>query len=276
LSSVARAFTIPHLDHVGRVTQWRVVVSEWTKLRSLRSTRWSLAVATVLALGLSIVFASVLSSRWGHLSPHDRADQHPLDVALAGVNVAQLAIGVLGVLVITGEYSTGMIRSSLIAVPKRLPMLWAKALVYAVVTFTLMVPAVVVAFFASQAILDRHHILQISFTHPGVARSVIGGAVYLMLIGLFALGLGAIVRNTAGGIASFAAIMFVIPPLMNLLPSSWNHAISGYLPSEAGRSIFSLTPDAHRLAPASGLAVFCAYIAVTLAIAAYLLVKRDA
>jgi hypothetical protein len=151
-----------------------------------------------------------------------------------------------------------------------------RAALFKALAFALMLPAVVVAFFASQAILDRHHILQISFTHPGVTRSVIGGAVYLMLIGLFALGLGAIVRNTAGGIATFAAIMFVIPPLMNLLPSSWNDAISGYLPSEAGRSMFSLTPDAHRLGPGPGLAVFCAYIAVTLAIAAFLLIKRDA
>ena len=106
-----------------------------------------------------------------------------------------------------------------------------------------------ISFFASQAILSRHHILQISFSHPGVARSVIGGASYLMLVGIFALGIGAIVRNTAGGIATFAGIFFVIPPLMNILPTSWNNAISQYLPSEAGRQIFSITHDAHSLTP---------------------------
>jgi ABC-2 type transport system permease protein len=275
VSSLAGAVSIPRLEHVGRVTQARVALSEWTKLRSLRSTRWSLLVGTVLTVGLPLVFAAVLSSRWGHLSPHERADRHPLDVALAGVNVSQLAIGVLGVLVITGEYSTGMIRATFTAVPKRLPVLWAKAAVYAVVSFLLMLPAVVIAFFASQAILSRHHILQISFSHPGVARSVIGGALYLTLIGAFTLGLGSIVRNTAGGIATFAAIMFVIPPLMNLLPSSWNNAISPYLPSSAGRSIFSLTPGAHSLAPWPGLALFCGYIALVLAIAAVPLVRRD-
>jgi len=105
-----------------------------------------------------------------------------------------------------------------------------------------------VAFFTSQAILGSHEILQISFTHPGVSRSVLGGAVYLTLIGIFALALGAIVRNTAGGIAAFAAIMFVIPPLLNVLPSSWNDAINPYLPSSAARSIFSLTHGAHELA----------------------------
>jgi ABC-type transport system involved in multi-copper enzyme maturation permease subunit len=275
MSTAAHTVTVPRLEHVGRVTQAHVLRSEWTKLRSLRSTRWALLVATVLGIGLSVVFAFVLSSRWGHLSPHERADRHPLDVALAGVNVAQLAIGVLGVLVITGEYSTGMIRSTFVAVPKRLPVLWAKAVVFAAVSCVLMLPSVLVAFFASQAILGRHHILQISFGHPGVARSVIGGAVYLMLIGIFALGLGAIVRNTAGGIATFAAIMFVIPPLMNLLPTSWNNAITQYLPSDAGRSLFSLSPGNHHLSPGAGAALFCGYIAVTLAIAAVLLMRRD-
>jgi hypothetical protein len=209
------------------------------------------------------------------MSLRDRADRHPLDIALAGVNVAQLAIAVLGVLVITGEYSTGMIRASFTAVPKRLPVLWAKLGVYAVVTFLLMLPSVVIAFFGSQAILGRHHILQISFSHPGVTRAVIGGAVYLLLIGVFALAIGAMIRNTAGGIATFAAIFFVIPPLLNILPTSWNNAISPWLPDAAGRSIFSLTHGAHSLAPWPGFALFCGYALVAVAAAAILLVRRD-
>jgi hypothetical protein len=266
---------LPRLEHKGRVTRARVALSEWTKLRSLRSSRWSLLVASVLTIGFPLLFATILSNRWSHLSLRERAHRDPLDVALSGVHVAQLAIGVLGVLVITGEYSTGMIRSTFIAVPKRLPVLWAKAAVYAVVTFVLMVPAVLLAFFGSQAILRNHHILELSFSHPGVARTVIGGAVYLVLIGVFSLGLGAIVRNTAGGIATFAAIMFVIPPLLNILPSSWNNAINPYLPSTAGDAIFSLTHGSDTLAPWPGFALFCGYTALSLAIAAVLLVRRD-
>ena len=178
-------------------------------------------------------------------------------------------------LVITGEYSTGMIRASFTAVPKRLPVLWAKTAVFASVAFLLMLPPVLISFFASQTILSRHHILQISFSHPGVARSVIGGAVYLMLVGIFALAIGAIVRNTAGGIATFAGIFFVIPPLMNILPASWNNAISQYLPSEAGRQIFSLTHGSHTLSPWPGGMLFVGYCALALAIAALLLVRRD-
>lgn len=275
MSGVAAEIRVPPLERAGRVTQARVALSEWTKLHSLRSTRWSLLVATVLTIGFPLLFASILSSRWGQMSAHERSDHHPLDVALAGVNVSQLAIAVLGVLVITGEYSTGMIRASFTAVPRRLPVLWAKTGIYAVVSFFLMLPSVVVAFFASQAILSRHHILQISFSHPGVARAVIGGAVYLTLVGILALAIGAIVRNTAGGIATFAGIFFVVPPLLNVLPTSWSNAINPYLPSEAGRSIFSLTHGIHSLAPGPGLALFVGYAALALAIAAVLLVRRD-
>ena len=275
MSAVSQAQQIPRLPHTGRVTQLRVALSEWTKLRSLRSTLWSLFAGVLLTILLPVLFAAITSSHWGSMSPHERADRHPLDIALAGVNVSQLAIAVLGVLVITGEYSTGMIRASFTAVPKRLPVLWAKTGVFAVTAFLLMLPPVLIAFFASQAILSRHHILQISFSHPGVARAVIGGAVYLMLVGIFALGIGAIVRNTAGAIATFAGIFFVIPPLMNILPSNWNHAISKVLPSEAGRQLFSLTHDANSLSPTAGGLLFVGYCALTLAIAAVLLVRRD-
>jgi ABC-2 type transport system permease protein len=275
MSSATSAVSLPTLPERGRVTQARVGLSEWTKFASLRSTRWSLAVGILLTIALPILFAAVTASRWAHMSLQDQADRQPLDIALAGVNIAQLAIAVLGVLVITGEYSTGMIRSTMIAVPRRLPVLWAKIAVYAVVSFVLMVPAVLIGFFGSQAVLSGHHILQISFGAPGVARSVLGGALYVMLVGIFALGIGSIVRNTAGGIATFAGIFFVIPPLMNILPTSWNHAISQYLPSEAGRQVFSLHHAAHSLSPLWGGLLMLGYCAVTVAVAAVLLVRRD-
>jgi ABC-2 type transport system permease protein len=275
MSEVSLTAPLPRLTHTGRVTQLRVILSEWTKLRSVRSTRWSLLIGSLLTIGFPLLFAAVTSSHWGHMSPHERADRNPLDIALAGVNVSQLAIAVLGVLFITAEYSTGMIRASFTAVPKRLPVLWAKLGVFSVVAFVISLPAVLIAFFASQAILNRHHILQISFSHGGVARSVIGGAVYLMLVGAFAMAFGAIIRNTAGGISAFAAIFFVIPPLLNVLPTSWNNAINPYLPSEAARSIFSLTHGAHSLAPGPGAALFVGYTAIAIAIAAVLLVRRD-
>ena len=275
MSTLAPTVHLPRLDVTGRVAFHRVLLSEWTKLRSVRSTKWSLFAGFLLTIAFPVIFSFVTRSHWGSMSPSDRAGRHPLDIALAGVNVAQLAVAVLGVLLISAEYSTGSIRSTFTAVPKRLPVLWAKLLDYAVVSLVLMVPAVLASFFASQAILHNIQQLQISFTDPGVARSVLGGAIYVMLVGVFALAIGAIVRNTAGGIATFAAVFFVLPPLMFTLPTSWNNAISQYLPSEAGRQIFSLTHGNHSLSPWPGGLLFVAYCALVLGIAAVLLVRRD-
>lgn len=273
MSSVAHVPSVPRLAHEGRVTQTRVALSEWTKLRSVRSTRYSLIAAVLFTIGLAALACAVVSHHYPSMSPQDRADFHPLEVNLVGVQLAQLAIGILGILVITAEYSTGMIRASMTAVPKRLPVLWAKALVYGLVTAALMIPAVLIAFFIGQAILSRHNI-NAAFSDPGVARALFGAALYLTVVGLFGLGLGAIVRNTAGGIATFVAIMFVLPPLMNVLPASWNDAASPYLPLAAGEAIMSVTGGNH-LSPWVGLLLFCGYAAAALAVAAVLLVRRD-
>lgn len=267
------AVTVP-AQLASRVTQARVARSEWTKLRSVRSTRWSLLVTLLLIVGLGILVCVIFNSRWPHLDPRERADFHPLRANLAGVNFAQLAIGVLGVLVITAEYSTGMIRSTLSAVPRRLPVLWGKALVFGAVAFLVSLPAVLITFFAGQAILSGQHI-NTTISHPGVLRALFGAALFMTVMGLFGLGLGAIVRSTAGGISLLAAIVFVLPPIMGLLPSSFSNSVDPYLPSNAGGAIWTINPDPGTLAPWAGFAVFCAYAAVAIAIAAVLMVRRD-
>jgi hypothetical protein len=231
-------------------------------------------VTLLLTIGIGILACAVFASRWPHLSLGDRLRFHPLRVSLAGVNLAQLSIGVLGVLVISGEYTTGMIRSTFSAVPKRLPVLWAKASVFAAVTFAVSLPAVLIVFFAGQSILSSQHI-QIAFSHPGVPRAVIGAALFLTVMGVFGLGIGAIVRNTAGSIVSLVGIMFVLPPILGLLPSSWSDAINPYLPSSAAGVLWTITPEGHTLSPWAGFALFCGYAAASLAIAAALMVRRD-
>jgi hypothetical protein len=257
----------------------RVAVSEWTKLRTLRSTRYSLLAGVALTIGFAIIPALINATRWNTMSAVDKAGFRPLETTLIGVSFAQLAFGVLGVLIISGEYSTGMIRSTFAAVPKRLPVLWAKTGVFGLVTFALALPATVIAFFSAQAILKGHslngHDIALSFSDPGVSRAVIGGAIYLTISALFGLGLGAILRNTAAGISAFAAILFVLPPLMGVLPSSWDNAISPYLPSNAGGAIMQTGSPAHTLAPWTGLGLFAAYTAVVIAIAAIQLRRRD-
>jgi ABC-2 type transport system permease protein len=278
--STITALPVPRTRiHTGRVTQMRVALSEWTKLRTVRSTRYSLLAAVAMTIGFAIIPALVNANRWNTMSTIDKAGFNPLETSLIGVSIAQLAIGVLGVLVISGEYSTGMIRSTFAAVPKRLPVLWGKAGVFGLVTFVLTLPSTVIAFFAAQAILKGHsfngHDIALSFSDPGVARAVIGGALYLTVAGLFGLGLGAILRSTAGGISAFAGVLFVLPPLMNVLPASWNDAISPYLPSNAGTAIMQTGNPAHTLAPWTGLGVFAAYTAIVMAIAAIQLRRRD-
>jgi ABC-2 type transport system permease protein len=261
--------------HAGRVTQRHVIRSEWTKLWSLRSTRWSLLFAVVTMAGLGILIAAVSMSRWSHLSPHERATFDSIDRSLGGYHLAQLAIGVLGVLVISGEYSTGMIRSSLMAVPRRLPVLWAKIAVFATVTFTLMLASAFIAFFAAQAILTAHHV-NVTLAHPHALRTLVGTVLFVTVTGILCVALGTIIRRTAGGIATFAGLLFVLPGINEILPSSISNSINPYLPSSAGGAIATAVPDAHTLSPWAGFALYSGYTLAALALAAYLLVRRDA
>jgi ABC-2 type transport system permease protein len=260
----------------GRVTTAHVLRSEWTKLRTLRSTRWSLLAALVAMAGLGPLVAAVQMSRWLQLEPHERAAYDAINTGVGGYHLAQLAIGVLGVLVISGEYATGMIRSSFMAVPHRLPVLGAKAAVFAAVTFVLMLVASLVSFFAVQAIVTQHGV-QHSLGDPGALRVVIGTALFLTVLGVLCVGLGGLVRNTAGGIATFVGLLFVLPGISAILPSSINDAISPYLPINAGTTIATSTFDStHHLAPWAGFALFCGYAAIALVAAAVGLLRRDA
>jgi hypothetical protein len=259
----------------GRVTQMRVARSEWTKLWSLRSTRWSLLAAFVSML-IGIGIALVQMSRWTTLPLDERLRYDAIDTGVGGYHLAQLAIGVLGVLVISGEYSTGMIRSSFMAVPKRLPVFAAKLGIYAAVTFVLMLVATFVSFFVVQAVVAGHHVNH-SLGDPHALRAVVGTALFLTVLGALGMGLGALIRNTAGGIAAFVGLLFVLPGITALLPASTGDAINPYLPLNAGFTVTTSTfENSHHLSPWGGFAVFCAYAAVIIAAAAVQMVRRDA
>jgi ABC-type transport system involved in multi-copper enzyme maturation permease subunit len=260
----------------GRVTQMNVVRSEAIKLGTLRSTRWSLMVAVIAQSLLGIAIAVVQMNRWSHLSAHDRATFDSIDVGVGGYHLAQLAIGVLAVMVITGEYSTGMIRSSFMAVPKRLPVLWAKLGVFSAVTFVLMLVSTAVSFFVVQAVVAQHDV-QHAIGDPHALRAVVGTALFLTVLGILAIGIGALVRNTAAGIALFVFLLFVLPGITALLPQSIDESVSQYLPLNAGFTVATSTFDnSHHLAPWTGFALFCGYAAVAVAVAAIGLRRRDA
>ena len=182
----------------------------------------------------------------------------------------------LGVLLISGEYSTGMIRSSLTAVPRRLPVLWAKLGVFAGVVFSVTLVTSFVSFFLGQALLSSHH-LNVAISAPGALRSVIGAALYATVAGMIGMALGGLLRNTAAGISTFVAVFFVIPPLTDLLPSSWSSHFAQYLPSNAGEVLFGGGRGlAHPLAPWTGFGVLCAYAVVLIGFAAWRLRRADA
>ena len=263
-------------DPALKVTQARVLVSEFTKFRTVRSTVWTLLVAVVLMIGISALFSAVTASQYHTFDAADRATFNPVSISLSGMMFAVVAFGVLGVLMISGEYSTGMIRSSLTAVPRRLPVLWGKLAVFAGVIFSISLVASVISFFLGQALLNSNH-LGVSVTAPGALRSIVGAALYVTVSGMIGVALGALFRNTAAGIATFAGVFFVIPPLTGLLPASISDHLSQYLPSYAGNAVWGGARSVtNALSPWTGFAVLCGYAVVVIAAAALRLRRVDA
>jgi ABC-2 type transport system permease protein len=256
-----------------RVTFPRVVHMEWIKLRSLRSTLYTLTITVALVIGLGLLFSSLVGSGQG---PGEDDFSDPTSISLGGVMLASLAVAVLGVLMSAGEYATGSIRATLAAVPSRLPVLWGKVIVFAMVSFALMLVAVLGAFLAGQSVLSSRGLDTTALSDPGVFRALVGAAVYLTGAGLIGLAVGVLLRNTAGAITLVVGALFVVPGLIQLLPSSWNDAIGPYLPSNAANAFMSVRTSGDSLSSGSGVAVFAVYLVVLLAGAAVLLKRRDA
>ena len=262
----------------GRVTWIGVVRSEWIKLRSLRSTWYSLLAVVLIIDGLGTLFSALRAHRMENVIGRN-GEIFGIDatqISLRGAFLAQLAIGVLGALVITGEYATGMIRSSLAAVPRRQPVLWTKAAVFAATVLVVSLVATVIGFLLGQQALASTH-QQATLSTPGALRAVIGAAVYLTLIGLLAVGLGFLIRSTAGAIATLVGIVLVAPLLANALPSPYSDDVIKYLPLSAGQRIIStVNPDPNQLAPWAGIGVTALYALAALVAGAVLLNRRDA
>ncbi len=195
--------------------------------------------------------------------------------ALGGLDFAQLAIGVLGVLVVAGEYSTGMIRSTLAAVPKRLPVLWSKAATYGVVALIVATVGAFAGFLASSPALHGTD-MALGLSSAGVLRSLFGAGLYLALVGVLGVALGALIRSVAGGIGLLVGMLILMPLLTDLLPASLKQDVTPYLPGNAGGSMFALHQTANTLSPAAGLAVFAGWVAVMLAAGAWRLNHSDA
>jgi ABC-2 type transport system permease protein len=259
----ARSTTSAH-----RVTFARVTRSEWIKFWTLRSSWVTLLAAVVGVIVIGQLIGYNTGKSWSHLAPEDSA---PSGV-MQGYYLGQLLVGVLGVLFVSGEYSTGMIRSTLAAVPTRLPVLGAKALVFGIIALATMVPTCIVAYLGAMAF--RSH-----FGHgaslDGNLRVVIGTGVYLALVGLLGGAIGWIVRNTPGGISSLVALLLVVPVLLQVIPGNAVKSVAKYLPSEAGSSFVSSVRAPDTLGPWTGLVVMAVWVVAATVLAAVLLKRRD-
>lgn len=248
-----------------------VLRSEWTKLRSLRSMMLCAGLIVIAMIGIALA----LGIRWSRQTGAMPDDFDPTLVSLSGVYLAQIVVGAVGVLTISSEYTTGMIRASFSAVPQRPAVLAAKALVLSAAMLVLGEITGFASFTLGQALLAHKH-AGASLGDPGVLRAVAGAGLYLPAVALLGFGLGAVVRHTAGALSSFFGILFAPSALADLLPASWRDAIIEYLPANAGSQIFTIVQKDGALAPWTGLGVFCLYAVAAVAAGFALVSRRDA
>ncbi|GIT79235.1 ABC transporter permease [Leifsonia sp. LS1] len=277
----------PH-EHstLGRLSFPRVVRSEWIKLRTLRSTFWTLASVIVLVIGIAALVATAIPEKsvlFGEVPQSQRAGieaqaaQFATSASTAGLTFAALVIAVLGVLVISGEFSTGMIRSSFAAVPRRFPVFLAKALVLFGVSFVVGLVSSAASWAVALPILNGKG-------YPGdllasdTLWAIVGAGAYLGLVAVFALGVGAILKSTAGGIAAALGVLLVLPIIANLVSSltktQWVQDAGHYLLSSAGTGLAGVTNGT--LEPWANILTAIAWAVVSFVVGALLLQRRDA
>lgn len=253
-----------------------VLASEWTKMRSVRSTMWTVFVTVFVGVGLGAVVTSARASRFSTRSIAAQLAFDPTRSSLSGLLFAQLAIGVLGVLAVSAEYSTGTIRDSLAAVPRRSWVLTAKAAVFGAIALVVGEVVSFASFLLGQQILSGKTPTA-SLSDPSALRAVFGGGLYLFALGLLALGIAAIIRHTPTAISTFVGILLILPIITSVLPSSYGDDIGRFLPADIGTVMISAHHQgSEAFNPWVGFALLCAYAVVILVIGGYLLVRRDA
>ncbi len=246
-----------------------LLASEWTKFRSVRSTYWSLLVAVVTPIGASALVAFAFAHQPASAGP----PPDPLLPEVLSLEYAVIAVSVMGVLAFSAEYSTGLIRTTFAAAPRRRAVLAAKAVVLGTVTLAAGELVAFVSFFLAQAILSGHH-LGVSLSRPGVPGAVLAAGLLLCACTLLGLALGAIIRHTAGGIAATIAVI-VLPGIVALLPAPWSGRLGRFTLLEAARQVTALHPAANLFSPGLSLLVVLAWPAAALAAAAVLITRRD-
>jgi ABC-2 type transport system permease protein len=259
----------------GRYGIADLVRSEWTKLRTVRSTTWTLGMTLLIGLAASAIATGVTRAHWTTLSASNKASFHPVEVSLMGVSLGgTLMLGILGILVVSSEYATGTIRATLAAAPRRRMVLAAKVLVFGTVTLVVAEIVAFASFLLGQALLTSPA-RRATLSSPGALRAVAGIGLFLCVVGLLALGIAILVRHTAGAISAYVGVILVLPIIVSALPGSLQNHIERLLPLEIGSAMIN-NPAPDAFGPWIGFLILCGYTAVILALGTVLLVRRDA
>jgi hypothetical protein len=247
--------------------------SEWIKFRSVRSAPAALLAAALFVLGGAVVMAAGYRSGWATMSAGEKASFDPVYTSLSGIELAQLSVGALGVMTMTGEYTSGLIRGTFTATPQRVQVVAIKALIFVTSVWALSTALSFGAFFIGQSLLTspaKH----VAIGDPGVLTAVLGGGLYLTLIGLFGLFIGVLLRRTAAALIALFVLLLILPLVLASLPGRLSYDVAEYLPSNAGGQIWKLLQGgAYTLGPWQGFGVLAGYVAAT-AVAAFVLIRR--
>ncbi|NSC23949.1 ABC transporter permease [Streptomyces albus subsp. chlorinus] len=251
----------------------RVLKSEWTKVRSVRSTVWTLAAALLVSIGLGALICAVTASTFDDMSTADRRTFDATYTSFAGMGLGQLAMIAFGVLVVSAEYSTGMIRNSLAAVPQRATFMWCKVLVAGPLVLVVGMLTSFGAFFLGQALLGSHGV---GIGETGVLRAVVGGGLYMTLIALFAIGITFVLRSPLLAFAILMPWFFLVSNILGSVEAT--KKIGQYLPDQAGTTVMSVVPETldRPYGPWEGLLIMAAWTAAALVAGLVVLKKRDA
>lgn len=274
----AATLTLPRVAPTGGLTFGRVLNAEWIKFRTVRATLWTLPLTAVAMIGFAVLQA------WGVSTLETNEDFTASAIVTGGTMFGQVVVSVLAVLTITGEYSTGQIRSSLAAVPRRTPVLWAKALILAASVAVVGAVSVALSWLGALPFLNKMD-LTLDLSNGDTVRALVGAPLYLAATALFAFAVGALLRHSAGALALVLGLLLVLENLFAALPFTFFEKVSPFLPSTAGSRILSedaaldtmnMVTDGVHLTPWQGYGVLLAWVAVLLTAAAVLLRRRDA
>ncbi|NEB75436.1 ABC transporter permease subunit [Streptomyces sp. SID14478] len=251
----------------------QVLRSEWTKIKSVNSTVWTLALAVIFSVGLGMLISALTKNDFKNLSTKDKLTFDPTFISFSGLSLGQLALVVFGVLVVASEYSTGMIRTSLAAVPQRGTFLFSKVAVAALLTLVIALITAFASFFLGQAMLGDHHT---TLSAPNVLRAVLGAALYMTLMAMFSMGVASMLRSPMLALGILMPFFFLVSPILNSVSAT--QKVARYFPDQAGQRMMQVVTSGDDVpyGPWGGFAILLVWVAAALIVGYVLLKKRDA